>query len=53
VKSLAEWLKDFSLGELWQKNVFAGIVHECGGCELINDNPVTAPSKRNQRLFLW
>ena len=24
VKSLAEWLKDFSLGELWQKNVFAG-----------------------------
>jgi predicted ATPase len=23
-KSLAEWLKDFSLGELWQKNVFAG-----------------------------
>jgi hypothetical protein len=27
---------------------FAGIVHECGGCELINDNPVTAPSKRIQ-----
>ena len=30
---------------------FAGIVHECGGCELINDNPITAPSKRIQRLF--
>ena len=30
---------------------FAGIVLECGGCELINDNPASAPSKRIQRLF--
>ena len=28
-ESLAEWLKDFTLGELWQKNVFdGGPVHE-------------------------
>jgi hypothetical protein len=22
--ALAEWLKDYSLGELWEKNVFGG-----------------------------
>lgn len=30
---------------------FAKIVEACGGCELINDNPRTAPSKRIQNLF--
>lgn len=30
---------------------FAEIVATCGGCELINNNPQTAPSKRIQNLF--
>jgi hypothetical protein len=30
---------------------FSKIVTECGGCEWINDDPQTAPSKRIQRLF--
>ncbi len=33
------------------KETFANIVEECGGCEWINDDPKTAPSKRIQRLF--
>ena len=32
-------------------DTFKQIVEECGGCELINDDPATAPSKRIQRLF--
>ncbi len=30
---------------------FEGIIKECGGCENINDNPNTAPSKRIEKLF--
>lgn len=30
---------------------FRGIVTTCGGCENINDNPETAPSKRIEKLF--
>lgn len=30
---------------------FRQIVTDCGGCENINDNPETAPSKRIQRLY--
>ncbi|WP_158269576.1 DUF4276 family protein [Desulfonatronum sp. SC1] len=30
---------------------FTKIVEECGGCEAINDDPETAPSKRIIRLF--
>jgi hypothetical protein len=30
---------------------FEQIVQECGGCENINDNPESAPSKRIQNLF--
>jgi hypothetical protein len=30
---------------------FTGVVEKCGGCEKINDNPQTAPSKRIQAAF--
>jgi hypothetical protein len=30
---------------------FAQIVDECGGCEKINDTPLTAPSKRIENVF--
>jgi len=39
----------FERPELAEK--FAGIVKECGGCENIDDNPATAPSKRIENLF--
>jgi len=32
------------------EKTFAGIVHECGECEEINDHVATAPSKRIERL---
>lgn len=33
------------------EEAFAGIVRDCGGCEWINDNPETSPSRRIQNLF--
>ena len=30
---------------------FSKIVQDCGGCENINDNPETAPSKRIEKLY--
>lgn len=33
------------------EEIFTKIVHDCGGCEWINDSPETAPSKRIQNLF--
>ncbi len=30
---------------------FTKIVSDCGGCELINNGPQTAPSKRIQKLY--
>ena len=33
------------------EGVLAEIVSECGGCEMINDRPLLAPSKRIEKLF--
>ncbi|MBD3377875.1 DUF4276 family protein [candidate division KSB1 bacterium] len=43
---LAETFGDPSL-----EKTFYSIVQDCKGCEHINDNPVTAPSKRIQSLY--
>jgi len=44
-----EMAKVFQLPAL--ETEFDRIVNECGGCELINDNQQTAPSKRIKSLF--
>lgn len=45
----AEMARVFQRPEL--ELTFATIVAECGGCERINDDPETAPSKRIKALF--
>ncbi len=45
----SEMAKVFQKPRLEEK--FARIVEECGGCELINNHPETAPSKRIISLF--
>lgn len=45
----AEMAKIFERPDLEAK--FAEIVAECGGCELINEDPETSPSKRISGLF--
>lgn len=45
----AEMAKIFQRPELEKE--FTKIVDECGGCELINDDPETAPSKRIKGIF--
>lgn len=33
------------------ESTFEQAVKDCGGCEMINDSPVTAPSKRIEAAF--
>jgi len=45
----AEMAKVFQQPDL--ETEFTTILEQCGGCELINDDPQTAPSKRIQNLY--